>query len=100
MCDGRPEDELLVKLAQVPKGCRMLARVIPLLSQAQVVYIVYAFIRNLHYILTAPKTKDVRLTPLVSCVVLCVSCVSCACAVACVSCRVGRLTPNGRTSRR
>lgn len=53
-----PEDELLVKLAQVPKGCRMLARVIPLLSQAQVVYIVYAFIRNLHYILTAPKTKD------------------------------------------
>jgi hypothetical protein len=57
----RPEDELLVKLAQVPKGCRMLARVVPLLSQVQVVYIVYAFIRNLHYILTAPKTKDVRL---------------------------------------
>jgi hypothetical protein len=66
----------------------MLARVIPLLSQAQVVYIVYAFIRNLHYILTAPKTKDVRLIPLVSCRVSCrVARVSCRARVRSRACR-------------
>jgi len=50
------------------------------------------------------RAQDQGRTSHPSRVVLCVSCVSCACAcaVACVSCRVvvGRLTPNGRTSRR
>jgi len=52
------DDEFFVKITRIPKGNRLLARILPFLFQGQIFYLLMAYLRNLSTIVNYPKTQE------------------------------------------